>query len=193
MGQEDLKSQLVALNSRFYLWPARDPSATYKVLWYHILETDSCLKVDILLPGAMDIPNIPVSKFEFDDHHSLPCAPLSLVLLLKLQAWIHHGESPDVRYRIKQPTDAQDIRELSRVARARRLKPRTESYLPRSFVKRAESRVALLVEQYPSRRSSWVKLGFDVAEASERVVVGVQVRPSASVYARSPGIQRFGR
>lgn len=189
MASEPLKSKLVALNGSFYLWPARDPRATYTVLWYHIVETDSCLKVDILLPGVLDIPAISFTNFDFDNASGLPCAPLSLVLLLKLQAWVHHGESPDVRYRIKQPTDAQDIKELLQVARTRRLKPRTESFLPNSFISLAESRVEKFVEQYPRTRVEWVAVGFVVPEENRRSEQA-RMRFTANVVTRSGRVGR---
>lgn len=158
--QENLKAKLVEINHKFYLVPSRDPRATYQVLWYHITETDSCIKVDILFPGVLDIPDVPLSLIDHNNIYNLPCTPLSHLLLLKLQGWIHHGESTAQRYRQKQPQDEQDINELLAIACLRGLRPREERYLPRSFILRAELRVQKYVRACPSSERSWRALGF---------------------------------
>ncbi|KAF8515170.1 hypothetical protein JB92DRAFT_80301 [Gautieria morchelliformis] len=162
--QEALKSRLVELNPKFYLVPSRNPRATYKVLWYHISETDSCLKVDILLPGVLDIPDVPLPDIDRNNNSGLPCAPLSHLLLLKLQGWIHHGESALLRDRLKQPQDVRDVDELLVIAVRRGLKPREEGYLPQSFIRRAELRVEKYVNAYPASRANWIALGFVLPE-----------------------------
>jgi hypothetical protein len=142
--------------------------ATYKVLWYHIIETDSCLKVDILLPGVLDIPDVPLSNIDRNNSSLLPCAPLSHLLLLKLQGWIHHGESALQRDRRKQPQDVRDVNGLLAIAVRRSLKPREEPYLPQTFIRRAENRVEKYVDAYPASRASWIALGFVLPEGRPR-------------------------
>ena len=162
LNQEGLKRRLVSLNSRFYLVNARDPSAQYKVLWY-LTDTGSRIKVDLLFPGVLDIPDIPPSCITRTNIYSLPCAPLSLILLLKLQAWIHHGDSLHTRYFLKKPTDARDINALLSFATRMGLKPRTEKWLPVSFVTTSESRVRRYVREVPASARQWLDLGYDVA------------------------------
>jgi hypothetical protein len=161
-SQESLKMRLVELNPRFYTVPSRNPRATYTVLWYHITESDSCLKVDILLPGDLDIPDVPLSEIDRTNIHELPCAPMSHLLLLKLQGWIHHGESLAERYRRKQPQDERDVNGMLVIARMKGLKPRDETYLPQSFIRRAEGRVRDYVNSCPSSMDDWAALGFAV-------------------------------
>lgn len=157
------------MNSRLYLIAARDPRATYKVLWYCSAENDARLKVDLLLPGAMDIPAIPAHTFDFNNVLNLACAPLSLVLLLKLQAWIQHGEAVETRYRMKQPTDAQDIQQLLVIARRKRIQPRSESYLPSTFIYHAESRAEKFVLSWMGTKEIWTELGFVFPEETATV------------------------
>jgi hypothetical protein len=186
-SEEGLKSKVIELNPRFYRIAARDPSATYTVLWYRIADNGARLKVDLMLPGAMNIPVIPVHTFDTNNLLNLACAPLSLVLLLKLQAWVQHGEADEARYYMKQPTDAQDILELLSVARQKRIQPRSESYFPNLFVSRAESRAEKYVSRYPGTKASWMDLGFvftggnnrstRLSSGSHLVSLGQFVRP----------------
>ncbi|RDB22047.1 hypothetical protein Hypma_011140 [Hypsizygus marmoreus] len=157
--QEALKSKLVALNSNFYLIDSRDPTATYRVLWYLLTDTDSCVKVDLLFPGVLDIPSIPGSSITRANAYHLPCAPLSLVLLLKLQAWNHHSEALEYRYRAKQPTDARDIEALLPIASKMGLQLRSDAVLPQSFVSKSIARAEKFMRVVPSSRAFWEKLG----------------------------------
>ncbi|KIJ31453.1 hypothetical protein M422DRAFT_234553 [Sphaerobolus stellatus SS14] len=163
-AQEDLKRRLTETNSCFYLIPSRTPGATWKVLWYYIKETQSCCKVDILFPGTMDFPDIPVSVIDRSNPYAVPCVPLSALLLLKLQGWIHHGEAVEFRYRSKQPNDAKDIKELLVIARRQHIRPRTEVYLLSTFISEADSRVKTFVTKHPSSRDDWTTLGFSLPE-----------------------------
>jgi len=163
----------VSLNLAFYLVPARNPGATYEVLWYRFIDTGSCLKVDLLFPGVLNIPSIPASSITTTNSHRLPCAPLLLVLLLKLQAWIHHGEALEFRYRQKKPTDARDILVLLPIACSMNIHLRSESYLPKSFVDVSKSRAEKFAMEQPDARKFWESLGFVekvvVVQASRRV------------------------
>jgi hypothetical protein len=165
LGQEELKRQLVAYNSNFYVVPSRDPNATYKVLWYRFPSTGSSVKVDILLPGVMDIPNIATSRIDYgaSGGRELPVAPLSLVFLLKLQAWSQHRASSISRFYQKQYTDHSDITHLLPVLAMKGIKPNEESYLPTSFRDEAVRRVREYTRQYPESISNWRNIGYDVA------------------------------
>jgi len=161
--QEALKKRLTVVNGRFDLVDSRKINATYKVLWYNTMApTYDCLKIDLLFPGVLDIPSIPPSIIEHSNVHQLPCAPLSLNLLLKLQAWVHHGESTYYRYKSKQPVDARDINELLPIACRRKLLPRTESSFPESFISLGESRVKKYVKAFPETKGWWTDLGFEI-------------------------------
>ncbi|KIK55979.1 hypothetical protein GYMLUDRAFT_99387 [Collybiopsis luxurians FD-317 M1] len=127
--QEDLKRRIVSYDPRFYLIASKDPYATYRVLWFRLYGIRRACKVDILLPGIMNIPSVsPQRIYRIKNHPSwnvsghrsyyssltvdYPLMPFLPLLLLKLQAWQDHGESSKAHMRLKQPTDVQDIREL---------------------------------------------------------------------------------
>ena len=161
--QEELKRQLVATDSSFYLVLPKTPGATYKVLWYHNRHYSSrrC-KVDLLFPGTMNIPSIPTLAIDYSEP-GRPCAPFTLVFLLKLQAWVQHRDSEELRFRLKSSTDAADLRTMLPIARAKGVDiRRTDAYLPPSFVAVAGPRVKRSVQEWPETKTGWRALGFSV-------------------------------
>ncbi|THH15143.1 hypothetical protein EW146_g5289 [Bondarzewia mesenterica] len=125
-GQEALKALLVGADSRFYLRDARSPFATYKVLWYREstfgYSYASC-KVDILLPGIMNLPSLPDRYDKVIQGFSV--VPFSLLLVTKLQAWDDHRNENSWWKREKQHTDVQDLRVLLQLPESRRLNRET--------------------------------------------------------------------
>jgi len=156
-GQEELKRMLVSQNPQFYLIPSKDPFATYKVLWFTLSLGRSC-KVDLLQPGIMNIPSIDPSYIKTIDQ--LEVMPFSLVLLLKLQAWSDHGVATKTHLRMKRYTDVADLDRLLPLARAKRLKPRQDIFLPADFIRATETRVRAYVLSCPSSKEGWSSLGF---------------------------------
>jgi hypothetical protein len=152
--QEQLKARLIALDPRFYTVASKDPYATYRVLWFRLptyttgysyAYRDRSCKVDLLLPGIMNIPFVPKERIykvrdegknylsskslaysssssygsrsqSSSNSDPLPLMPFLPLLLLKLQAWQDHGESSKLYMRQKQPTDVLDITELLALA-----------------------------------------------------------------------------
>jgi len=161
-NQEELKRQVVIANPSFYTVPAKTPGATYAVLWYRQYSFSRRCKVDLLFPGDMDIPSVPIANIEYPEQGK-PCAPFTLVFLLKLQAWAQHLDSTEERFRIKSATDALDLRTMLPIARTRGLSiRRVEAYLPHSFVASAVSRVRRFVGKWPETLDQWRALGFNV-------------------------------
>ena len=125
--QEELKQLLVDGSDDFYLVPSRNPSATYSVLWCRLSggsnrrsrfggrgsSRRSC-KVDILVPGVLNIPNVPQRRIKMISE--LPVMPLIPLLLLKLQGWSNHRESTREDMQEKQYVDAEDVVELLQIA-----------------------------------------------------------------------------
>ncbi|KAG6888857.1 hypothetical protein C0995_005278 [Termitomyces sp. Mi166 len=110
---EELKQNLVVLDpDHFFTTPSKDPSAAYRILWYRLTNypaqtaKTSC-KVDLLLPGVMNLPNFPPSLIHWDE--GLPLVPFSLLLLQKLQAWDDHRRSRDPIKWQRQRTDMEDL------------------------------------------------------------------------------------
>ena len=158
-SQEELKRRLVEIDSSFFTVASKNPTASYRVLWYRRgLYGEKC-KVDLLLPGVMSIPSIPSSSIVWID--GLPVAPFSMVLLLKLQAWDDHKKEYKTYLNLKQHTDVKDIDYMLPLAQANGLEPRKESTLPTSFIQKAEGRVRDYTRSFPNSAKYWKALGFE--------------------------------
>lgn len=195
---------LISANPQFYLIPARDPLATYKVLWYRT-NLGVRVKVDLLQPGIMSIPDISPNEIEYKStygraHSQIPVAPFGLVLLLKLQAWQQHRDSSEFRFKMKQYTDVADIDVLLPLAVAQRI---AFDSLPETFVREARRRVTEYGRAYPDSRPQWKALGLktstsrtEATQLSSRAQASTS-RPSRRVGSRTSGeadlIDSFGR
>ena len=176
--QETIKRMLTGANPAFYTVASKTIGATYRVLWYNprgwsfAPRTDS-VKVDILLPGIMDIPSFSANHINTNNSRQLPAAPFSIVLLLKLQAWSQHRTAFKAYLNVKQYTDASDLEILVPLAAANGVRI-SEAVLPSSFVEAAKDRVLEYVQRYPSSRtiSEWKTIGFTFPRQSSRTLPG---------------------
>ncbi|KAJ7027760.1 hypothetical protein C8F04DRAFT_1008036, partial [Mycena alexandri] len=159
--QSELKAILVATDPNFYTVASKDPLATYRVLWYR-MGLRRC-KVDVLSPGIMNIPSVPLPRIAYRKSRSdLPLMPFLPLLLLKLQAWMDHGEAEKLYLRAKQYVDVRDIDELLELAVAKYnidLK-KDGKWLPESFVRAAAKRVKAYVRSFPESAEHWRVIGF---------------------------------
>ncbi|KAH9919347.1 hypothetical protein B0H21DRAFT_845764 [Amylocystis lapponica] len=159
ISAEVLKEMLTQRDTDFYLIRAKNPAATYKVLYHRLASrgrTKRSCKVDILTPGIINIPNIPPSRIETVG--ALPLVPLLPLLLLKLQGWID---------RAKQPVDVADIAQLLVIVSRRGDKIGQENlgWLPDEFVMLARSRVRKYVAERKETTQYWEALGFETGLA----------------------------
>ncbi|KAJ6529228.1 hypothetical protein B0H19DRAFT_1214535 [Mycena capillaripes] len=161
--QAELKAILVAKDPNFYTVASKDLFATYRVLWYRI-GFRRC-KVDVLSPGIMNIPAVPVPRIAYRKSRSdLPLMPFLPLLLLKLQAWMDHREADKLYLRAKQHVDVRDIGELLELAVGKYnvdLK-QDGKWLPESFVRAAATRVKAYVRSFPDSAELWRDIGFGV-------------------------------
>ncbi|KAF9014764.1 hypothetical protein BDZ89DRAFT_1076329 [Hymenopellis radicata] len=169
VSQEELKRQVTNFNSDFYTIASKDPLATYRVLWYRLSGYHRSCKVDLLLPGVMNIPNVPTVSIIHRDHAptsygdrvSRPLMPFIPLLLLKLQAWMDHGESAKMHMRLKQPVDVADIKELLRLFGEKRVGTvGGVAWIPESFLGEGRRRVRAFVKAHPDTRKAWEKVVF---------------------------------
>ncbi|KAJ6541673.1 hypothetical protein B0H19DRAFT_958858 [Mycena capillaripes] len=171
---EVLKRLLVAASPRhFYLKNARDPAATYRILWFRQPSTNRReTKVDILVPGPMSLPNIPLARIRWIS--SLPLAPFSFILLHKLKGWADHRVAPEGFKRQRQSTDAADVRRLLEIVTEMRVLQDTPSWWEDPELFDAELQADSLVRvgeyciEFPARADRWRSLGFNVPESLSR-------------------------
>lgn len=174
-AQEGLKRRLVEKDSRFFTVASKNPTATYRVLWFRTSDSwygEKC-KVDLLQPGVMNIPHVATKHIEEID--GIPVAPFSLVLLLKLQAWKDHKAAMKAYLCMKQHTDVADINRLLPIACAREIHPRNDCGIPMDFIYKTEVRVKEYVERFPESRSGWKTLGFEAEEKRPILLPSVKI------------------
>lgn len=159
---EDLKRMLVGKNSSFYLRPSRKVGETYKLVFYTLqpnfrYSRRSC-KVDILIPGILNIPHI--STYDIREIDNLPVMPLIPLLLLKLQGWADHRDSSRSDMQQKQYADIRDISQLVQIAiQSGVTLGDALDWLPTDFVDAGRARLARFLEIVrPSQ--TWTEIGF---------------------------------
>jgi len=158
---EDVK-QLLEGHENFFLVPSTNPRNTYQVLWYSLLSKKSsrACKVDILAPGTLEIPQIPISR-TVTIVDQIPLVPFVVLLLLKLKGWEDHCNHHRQDMINKQHVDVQDIDELlGMIAEGDRL--RNERWLPKGFVRRSRNRVRQYVNYFSYSADGWRMIGFNV-------------------------------
>lgn len=154
----------MATDSSFYTVASKDPFATYRVLYYRLGIRRSC-KVDVLLPGIMNIPDVPIPRIVCRRRVSeLPLMPFLPLLLLKLQAWMDHCAAEKYYLRAKQYVDVRDINDLLELAVSEYGVDvaKDGKWLPESFMSAAKKRVRAYVQKFPDSAQNWRGLGFRV-------------------------------
>jgi len=189
--QEEIKAliaQHASPNYHFVLKPARNPLATYKVLYFIAKPRPPTIsqeftipvsiprrfssKVDILLPGVMHLPALPTSMIT--QLSSLPLVPFPVLLLQKLQGWADHRAATEARYRNK---IGEDSRDLMWCLNGRTVKRHLLKYVSNGNQKELWSdrtmfseefealsrvRVREFCDIYTGIRGAWKAIGFDV-------------------------------
>ncbi|OBZ77050.1 hypothetical protein A0H81_02983 [Grifola frondosa] len=111
-------------------------------------------KVDILIPGVLNIPHVPDGQE--DVINNLPVMPIMPLLLLKLQGWSDHRASPRADMQEKQYVDVEDIKELLAIA----CELEQDAYqanlmwIPVEFLDDTQERVYDFLEEFGCRRTS---------------------------------------
>jgi hypothetical protein len=188
--QETIKRMLTIANPAFYTVASKTIGATYRVLWYHprgwsLSPPYDAVKVDILLPGIMDIPSFSATSIDTSNSRRLPAAPFSIVLLLKLQAWSQHRAAFKFYLNTKRHTDARDLETLVPLAASKGVRI-SETVLPSSFVEAAKTRVLEYIREYPASGtvSGWRTIGFTLPTPASAPSVPARRR---EYYYRSQG------
>ncbi|TFK18610.1 hypothetical protein FA15DRAFT_603008 [Coprinopsis marcescibilis] len=170
---EFIKKGLVKRNNQFYTKPSVDPAATYRVLFHHIPQhavlppnfTRRFCKVDVLLPGLMNLPYL--TESEVKEVEGLPVVPVLVLLLQKLQGWDDHIKCVELHKHRKHTVDVKDIKSLlERVGEmpVRLYRPWSERELfGAQFVNASEARVKAFCARFPETADLWEGLGFEVA------------------------------
>ncbi|KAH0578364.1 hypothetical protein H2248_003978 [Termitomyces sp. 'cryptogamus'] len=166
---EELKRNLVVLDPyHFFTTPSKDPQAAYCILWYRLTNApaqtaQTACKIDLLLPGTLNLPNFPPSLIHWDE--GLPLVPFSLLLVQKLQAWDDHRRSRNPIKWQRQRTDMEDLDGLTCLSSFDSLKSSqpwsdTTLFSP-EFQKLTKERVINYCTSFPSSAPAWTSIGFE--------------------------------
>ncbi|KAG6899649.1 hypothetical protein C0993_008329 [Termitomyces sp. T159_Od127] len=159
MDPEDIKELIISTDNRFYLVPSANRRNTYQVLWFRVSNRKKC-KVDILVPGLLSIPRIPLRQISYiQPFEDIPVVPLLVLLLLKLRGWTDHRVDYRQYMLDKVEVDEEDIEELLRLAVENRAHLNQEQWLPKWFVREMRERVDEYIEEWPSSEGKWTSLG----------------------------------
>ncbi|KAG5735619.1 hypothetical protein E4T56_gene6942 [Termitomyces sp. T112] len=161
MDPEEIKELILQSDDRFYLVPSANPRNTYQVLWFTVSSRKRC-KVDILIPGLLSVPKIPVRKISYiEPFQDIPVVPFLVLLLLKLRGWTDHRVDHRQHMRDKVEVDEEDIEELLELAvQEYGATLDQERWLPKWFVREMQERVQEYIEEWPDSAENWQCLGF---------------------------------
>ncbi|KAH9984109.1 hypothetical protein BJV77DRAFT_966369, partial [Russula vinacea] len=89
LDPEDIKEQIVEADHRYFLEQSRKRGATYQILYCRLpgwsTDTERCVKVDILVPPTLKLPNI--TEDDIFLINNIPVMPLFDLLVMKTQGW----------------------------------------------------------------------------------------------------------
>jgi len=163
--QEEIKRMITRKNPCFYLMDAKTTGADWKVLWNHprgkgFTKRSAAIKIDILLPGIMELPSFNPYWINYHNSLKLPTAPLLLVLLHKVRGWSKRVNSTDHHYE-KHRQDASDVATLAPLASQTGVTIH-DNVLPDEFIESASVWVNDFIAAYPKLRTQyhWRKIGF---------------------------------
>lgn len=170
---EKVKQDIAEMDPvHFRLESPRDPTATYRVLYFavdegmappHTFHKNKC-KIDVLVPPLLHLPCL--SAAEIKHRGELPVVPFPLLLLQKLQGWDDHRRMKEYYKFEKHVTDAVDVQcllELEHVVSLRFARPWNNSALfSPKFMHLSRQRIRDFSHIYPESAAEWIRLGFAV-------------------------------
>jgi hypothetical protein len=120
MDPEYIKETIAEEDGRYYLEESRKRGATHQILYCRLpgwtADPERCVKVDILVPPTLKIPDITESDaVHIDD---IPVMPIFDLLVLKTQGWWDHRNSSRQDFQDKESDDVSDVVALLRCAKA---------------------------------------------------------------------------
>ncbi len=162
------------MDGRFTLVPARDPRNKWNVMWFCLPSASfgkrKC-KVDILTPGTINIPIIPLRRIVLI--HRIPLTPFLCLLLLKLQGYFDHVASNEKRMQRKIPEDIEDITQMTRLGAETyhaHIMQLEDDWYDTEFKITAFRRVLQFSKLFPATTLHWAAMGFSVGGGEEHQV-----------------------
>ena len=157
---ELLKNMLVSGGNDFYTRPSKTIGATYRLLFCRLpsLYIRRSCKVDVLIPGIMNIPHLPAARIVRND--GLPVLPFLVLLILKVQGWWDHRNSDRSDYRAKQHQDSSDVDAMLAIGKRRGEDfSLLRTWLSDDFTRHGQKIILEYIAMH-GRREMWEVLGF---------------------------------
>jgi hypothetical protein len=158
LDAEKVKEAIVAADDRYLLERSRKIGATHRILYCRLPEFGRRVKVDILVPPTLGLPEI-TTIYLINDIRVMPIFDL---LIMKTQGWWDHRTSHRADFRAKEWADIFDI--LALLGRAKTEKVTYDDEVDkhsREFINRAR----ILVDRFVlvhGRHEQWRALQFPV-------------------------------
>jgi hypothetical protein len=162
---EDIKDTIVEADDRYYLVQSRQRRATHRILYCRLpgWRTDGrCVKVDILVPPTLELPEIEDSERIHINH--IPVMPIFDLLVMKTKGWFDHHTSNRPDHRPKEDADVTDIIALLERAKEDGVSYHNEVYEARhseDFMEFAVGLVEVFVRVH-GRHRKWRALDFPI-------------------------------
>ena len=110
---EDIKEAIAGADNRYYLERSRQRGATHQILYCRLpgwkTDPERCVKIDILVPPTLGLPEIPDINYDLETillGDWIPVMPIFDLLVMKTQGWWDHRTSPRVLVRTSAPRNA---------------------------------------------------------------------------------------
>jgi hypothetical protein len=163
LDPEEIKETIVRADDRYFLEPSRQRRATHQILYCRLpgWKTERRhVKVDILVPPTLGLPNIPESEAVL--FNGIPVMPIFDLLVMKTQGWWDHRSSRRADFRLKESDDVSDVFALLERAAEEDVSYRDGAYIhSEEFMDRALTLATEFVSVY-GRHRLWRVLKFPV-------------------------------
>jgi len=165
LDAEEIKEFIAEADDRYFLWPSKFRSATYQILFCRLpgWKADRrCVKVDILVPPTLELPQILSSDIISINYISV--MPLFDLLVMKTRGWWDHYNSSRPGSPAKERAEVSDIYALLDCAKGENVSYNDEAYEYRhqdGFMDLARDLSRRFVNVYGGYRE-WRNLGFPV-------------------------------
>ena len=161
---EGIKWAITQADHRYYREQSKVFGAMHHILYCRLpgwmTDNRRCVKVDILVPPTLGLPNIRVSDLYLSN--GIPVMPIFDLLVMKTQGWWDHRTSPREVVQAKENDDKSDIMALLECARLENVSYVDEAYKYRhsqEFMNRAYTLADKFVGLYGTHQR-WRALHF---------------------------------
>jgi hypothetical protein len=159
-----------------------NPAARYTKLYFHPDATvfmgpttrirpwsiKGSIKVDILVPGALQIPHFPPHHIKhvkpLNIPFTFPVVPSALLIIMKLHAWSQCRAASSQYFFERQYKHKADLDALIAIAQIRKLIKEVCPFIPRRIIGRGRRQVGEYIKEFPDSKIGhvWADMRFQM-------------------------------